>query len=319
MSKISIPENICKKCNKSFINIYNLQKHKKNKACRSEETIKYNCIVCDKQFTNMGNVNRHMNNSACGTMVQSDVCSDVSSDECSDVCSDDVSSDDECSDNNLQIDYTEEDKVMISELTKAFTAFKKESKKKEKEIKKLKKDIKLLKVNDTAIITTNSGNGNGNNSNNNNNNTQINITLVGYGQEDVSKIDDKKILECLSRGGYQSAYRLTDVIHFDPDHPEYHNIYISNIKNKFAMEYKNDQWYMVTKKELIDKIYRNKKEYVEENIEKFYGSLTDRQKKSLEEWLNTDEDDEDKDRVKKAKDDICLLLFNKRDMIKLTN
>ena len=86
---------------------------------------------------------------------------------------------------------------------------------------------------------------------------------MGYGKEDLSKIDRNKILKCLKSGGFKSAERLTEIIHFDLERPEYHNIYISSLKDKHAMNYNNEKWIAVLKTDFIDKLYEDKKNYIE--------------------------------------------------------
>ena len=43
-------------------------------------------------------------------------------------------------------------------------------------------------------------------------------------------IDNGDILKCLKKGFYSTIY-LTEAVHFNPKYPEYHNVYISNIKD----------------------------------------------------------------------------------------
>ena len=45
---------------------------------------------------------------------------------------------------------------------------------------------------------------------------------------------------------------LIKKIHFDPKRPENHNIYISNIKNKYVMIYDRDKWILHNQDETID-------------------------------------------------------------------
>lgn len=66
-----------------------------------------------------------------------------------------------------------------------------------------------------------------NNSNNTHNIVKDNVVnsnntfvLVGCGNEDIMKLDKKKIIRAVGAGFY-STHRLTDLVHFDPDHPEY--------------------------------------------------------------------------------------------------
>ena len=154
---------------------------------------------------------------------------------------------------------------------------------------------------------------NGNKIINNINNGTINnnIILVGDGKEDMSKIEHKEILKGLQNGFY-STVKLTDTIHFNPKYPEYHNIYISNIKDKYGMMYDGKDWTLIPKSELIDKIYDNKKNYIEENVEEFYDSLSLTRKRALERWFDTDEEH---DKIKEIKEKIKLLLYNKRHIV----
>ena len=142
------------------------------------------------------------------------------------------------------------------------------------------------------------------------NNLNQNIILVGYGKEDISKIDQNEILRVLNNG-YNSAIKLTETVHFNPKYPEYHNIYISNIKDKYAMMFNGNSWTLTMKEELIDKIYDDKKNYIEENIDDFIASLPQSRKKALERWLDTDDNN---NKIKEVKEQIKLLLYNKRNI-----
>jgi len=110
--------------------------------------------------------------------------------------------------------------------------------------------------------------------------------------------------------GFHSTLKLTDAIHFNPNHPEYHNVYIPSMKDKYAMIYKNNNWQLVNKQELVDEIYDNKKDYIEENVEEFCNTLSISQKNALNRWLLADENNDK--RISKIKDKIKLLLYNKR-------
>lgn len=142
----------------------------------------------------------------------------------------------------------------------------------------------------------------------NNGTINNNIVLIGYGKEDLSKIDKNHILKSFKKGYYSTIY-LTEAVHFNPMYPEYHNVYISNIKDKYAMMYDGHEWTLTRKTELIDRLYENKKNYIEDNMEEFIDTLTRSQARALERWLNT-EDEHDK--IKEVKDKIKLLLYNKR-------
>jgi len=137
-----------------------------------------------------------------------------------------------------------------------------------------------------------------------------NIMLIGYGREDFDRIDRNDLLKGF-RTGFNSTLNLIDAIHFNPKYPEFHNVYISSMKNKYAMMYDGNDWTLVMKDDLIDKMYDNKRDYIEENLDDFLDSLTPSQQRALHRWLNVDDDHH---YIKKIKNDIKLLLYNKRKM-----
>jgi hypothetical protein len=114
------------------------------------------------------------------------------------------------------------------------------------------------------------------------------------------------------KNGFYSAVHLTEAVHFNPKYPEYHNVYISNIKDKYAMMYDGSKWSLTRKEKLIDKLYENKKNYIENNMDEFIDLLSQNQIKALENWLETDDDH---DKIKEIKEMIKLLLYNKRNQI----
>jgi hypothetical protein len=176
----------------------------------------------------------------------------------------------------------------------------------EKENEQLKKKVVTLEQKSPKVtkITHNT-------TKNINNGIVAHINLIGYGKEDLSKIDKKDILKAM-QSGYDSTIKLTETLHFNPKHPEYHNVYITNVKDKYAMMFDGNDWNLTMKDELINKIYDDKKNYIEENLDDFIDSLTTSRKKALERWLSTDDDD---DRISKIKNEIKLLLYNKRNLV----
>jgi hypothetical protein len=75
---------------------------------------------------------------------------------------------------------------------------------------------------------------------------------------------------------------------------------------------------ITTKKDLINKIYDDKKSYIEENLEAYIDSLHPSsevnlwsRKRALSRWLDTDNEDV---KVKEIKENIKLLLYNSKNM-----
>ena len=78
------------------------------------------------------------------------------------------------------------------------------------------------------------------------------------------------------------------------------------MKDSYAMIYDGQNWKLVQKTGLIDGMYEDHKEYVEENLEEFGKSKL----KALKRWLESDEDDDKC--IRKIKKDIELLLYNSK-------
>ena len=143
-----------------------------------------------------------------------------------------------------------------------------------------------------------------------NNTVNVNVNVVPFGKEDLSKISKNDLLKVF-RSGFNSALQLTETTHFNPKYPEYHNVYISNMKNKYAMTFDGNDWSLVMKDELIDKMYTKKRDYIEDNMDDFINSLLPSQINALHRWLNVDDDHQ---YVQKVKNEMKLMLYNKRKM-----
>lgn len=207
---------------------------------------------------------------------------------------------------DLKRDAIYERLIELEEKTKEIDVLKKKTQNVEKENKILKKKVVSLEKNTHKVSNITN-----NNTQNINNGIVAHINLIGYGKEDLSKIDKKEILKSI-QFGYDSTIKLTETMHFNPKHPEYHNVYITNVKDKYAMMFDGKDWNLTMKDDLINKIYDDKKNYIEENLDEFIDTLSASRKKALERWLATDDDD---DRINKVKNEIKLLLYNKRNLI----
>ena len=104
-------------------------------------------------------------------------------------------------------------------------------------------------------------NGNNNTINNTiNNNT---IIINNYGNENVDYISND-FLNKLLKTPYSAIPKLLKEIHFNNKHPENRTIRIRNMKLKYAEVHNNEKWE-----------YRNKKEVIEDLVEKGYCILDD--------------------------------------------
>ncbi|VBB17557.1 hypothetical protein YASMINEVIRUS_19 [Yasminevirus sp. GU-2018] len=266
-----MPNFVCDKCDSEFTRKESLEYHKAHNTCKDKD---YSCKVCNKQFSAKSSMYRHMRTS-CAVKKQQDA----------------------------------DKEEIIDRLVKLESSHKQL----EEENLKLKKEVKTLKRSGGQKTINKIGTINNNTVNNTNKGVVINnnITLVGYGKEDLTKQNKAELLKILQHG-YHSTIKLTEAVHFNPKFPEYHNVFISNMKDKYAMMFDGDDWALTTKEDLITKIYDDKKNYIEENLDEFVDSLLPSRKKALERWLETDDEDA---KIKEIKDNIKLLLYNRRKMI----
>jgi hypothetical protein len=140
---------------------------------------------------------------------------------------------------------------------------------------------------------------------------QQNYNLINYNKEDLSIIDRKKFLMAIKKG-YNTPVEVTRAIHFNDAHPEYHNIYIPRINEKHAMVFKDNQWKLMNKDELVDDLHDQKKAFVEDNFDEFYNFLDDRKKKSLLKWMNSDDNE---NCIKNTKESIKNLLYENKNIV----
>lgn len=186
-------------------------------------------------------------------------------------------------------------------------AVKKLASEKDHILKKLQEEIEELKKRPVKVTNiSNVGNTVGNTVKNTINN---NVAIVDCGKEDIKKLDKEKIADALRRGFFSTKF-LIDETHFNPDHPEYHNVYISNIKDKYGFIHEGE-WKIMMKDDIIDKVFTNKKVFISMNMGEYKEYLTTSQANALRRFLDTDESHK---KITEVKEEIKMLLYNKRNI-----
>jgi hypothetical protein len=167
---------------------------------------------------------------------------------------------------------------------------------------------KLLKDN----ITNNNINTINNNAKNINNGTINNIQIIAHGKEDLSKIKEDVVLQLVKRG-WRSVPMFTEYLHCNDKFPEQKNIYINDINRKYCMVYDGKEWILKDKTETIDNLYQTKYDFLEENFNTYYDQLEEYQQCSFKKFIKLHEEDEPF--VRKIKEELKTLLYNKRNKI----
>ena len=155
--------------------------------------------------------------------------------------------------------------------------------------------------------------------NNTNNNTQvinINIERRDFARnENTSYLDKELLFECFRD---MNLPKVLGEIHFNPEHPENHNVKIKNLKQNLMQVIDNGEWVISKKEEVLSHLIMNGWRVLHTYYKKNKSDIQD-------EMLTDEVDDsvtwlqkiynEDKELMKELKDDVCLLIMNNKAML----
>jgi hypothetical protein len=303
-----IENNICKYCCKSFINIYSLKRHydgyckvkkldeeKKedifNKLLEKEE--KFNILL--NSFEKLQKITENLQK------------------------------------NNENLQKNNEN------LQKNYIDIKKNNKNLQIQIKELENKIKVnSKTYDNKIkevITKNINNTVNNTINNINTDNSVKIIipsekLVKFGNEDLTKIDHKDIINSMKNWqvtGYHVFLELLKLIHFNPKLPEFQNVYMTDRNREKFMSYDGKIWelndlalYETTQH--IEKLKNAYEEEFEEEIKlnKSVKHTIDKLNKFTDKYFEGDEEgNKNNEFIKLVNGQIMDYMYNHREDIKI--
>jgi hypothetical protein len=197
-----------------------------------------------------------------------------------------------------------------------------EMKELKKEIKELKEENKELKTTNKVKKIKNTSNNNCNNTNTiNSNNTIIHNhnTIVAFDKEDFdSVLDDAECTKLLTRGR-TSVLELLKYIHFNEKYPQFHNCYISNMRDFRGIIYDGNNWLLKNNDEIIDKLIEKNDEYLVDKFDELKDKLTKKPKEQFKRYLGMKEDpEENQTNLLQYKGEIKEILYNKRKIVEET-
>ena len=137
-------------------------------------------------------------------------------------------------------------------------------------------------------------------------NVQQNIIINNLGNEEVGYINSDIVNKLIS-APYVAIPKLIETIHFNPDHPENHNIKITNKKERYVKVYKDNKWRLEDKKEVIDKMVDKGKSILDEHRDESRHSAF---KNKCYDHFSQKYDDGEKDLIKKINKDVELVVLN---------
>jgi len=258
----------CNLCNKEFTQKQKLTYHLNKKVCDKKES----CEICGKKFNSKSGIYKHQKREH-KTIITNNTTFDQSNSQIKTNLSGD-----EHVKKDIKI-LKQKNKQLLCKISDIENSRQKTEKKLLEEINNLKTlvqngQIEQLfnnqKIDSNNINVYNCDNvQNIQNIQNIQNNIQQNITITptiilkAHGSEDYSKIELKKLAECLNRG-FGSINELIECVNFNPNLPENHNIYISNSKNYDVHRFNGNKWIIEDRDDGLEFIINKKIEKIQE-------------------------------------------------------
>jgi hypothetical protein len=141
--------------------------------------------------------------------------------------------------------------------------------------------------------------------------TQNNITINinAFGNENMNYLEDNTICGCIERV-YKSIPSLLEKIHFDPSHPENHNIKITNRKLPYASVMGNNQkWKTIDRKDAIETMVNNGYNLLDIKYNENKHKFSNKKQQNFESFQEKFES-EDKPLMKQLKTDVEMMAMN---------
>ena len=181
--------------------------------------------------------------------------------------------------------------------------------KKDSQIELLTNQISLLLEKASCSSNTNS-----HNNTTNNIETQNVIVVNSFGKENTEYLTDQIVSKLIQNGPFTCLPKMIERIHFDPEHPENHNVKFTNHKNKYAKIIKNNKWITANKKQTIDTMIQNSYGLLEDKYNDNKDSISEFKQGRFEDFQEK-YNDQDKELMKNIKDQVDIAVINGSDQI----
>jgi len=271
----------------------------------------YSCNMCDKVFYIKSNYDRHLNkkipcNEEGKTQYQ---IGKRTCNHCGKIFSSYQSLDNHLDDKckiKLMNDAEKEDLLtkLIKEneqIKKDIEEMKQKDKTKEDELYKMKEKMSDLETKTSKKV--NITNQNAHNIQNINN-----VKIFAFGKEDLSHIQEADYKFLLNKG-FKSVPNFVDIIHFNKNKPENHNIYISNMRDNFVITYDGEKWQLRERDYVLQDMIETKSDILSNKFDELKDKLDEGTTRKFGRFL----DEKDEDRVvEQIKKDLKVLLYNNK-------
>jgi hypothetical protein len=140
--------------------------------------------------------------------------------------------------------------------------------------------------------------------------TNYNINITPYDQPN-NYIDNNTLKKILNRG-FMSVQEFITKMHFNKDHPENHNVYISNKKDWNASYFNGTNWVLDEKNDILDTLYDNSSYYLITKYDELSEQLDE---PTLTKFGRYKTACDDKKLTKSIKKDIKFILYNNKKIV----
>lgn len=137
-----------------------------------------------------------------------------------------------------------------------------------------------------------------------------NMKVVKFGNENLSYISDDIFKQIMGRG-FGSIGEFIKHSHFCADHPENHNIYIANLKDKYIVFYDGDKWMVSKRDDMMEDIIYAKSDFLFSKFKELMHQMNPGDITRFMKYMRERDNDNTMDILK---DDIKLQLYNNRKM-----
>ena len=142
-------------------------------------------------------------------------------------------------------------------------------------------------------------------------NQQINIHINNFGTENIDYLNET-FVKTLLEMPYKALPKLIKNIHFNPNHPENHNIMITNKKLPFIRIWKDNKWEVHDKSQVLNNMVDNSFNILDDKYQESEYDLELNKKRILEEFQGK-YNDNDKNLLKHLNKDVELVIINNSD------
>jgi len=133
-----------------------------------------------------------------------------------------------------------------------------------------------------------------------------NITINNYGSEDMTHMNLKRITFVFSKS-FSSVVACVKLKHFSPFAPQNKNVCIKDLKSKYAYVFCDGNWDVIGRTKLIDEMYIDICDYIEEKLEELIDELDEHIVIHIKRFLEKKDDEKT---INHIKTELTTLIFN---------